>query len=190
MTTIVAVKKNGIGVLAADTLTIWGSTKESADHVVNASKIVRAGENVFGLAGSSANPFVLRHWLKSIEKLPTLDSVDAIFDLWLDFHSSLKDRYFLREFDEERDPYESSRLNLVLVNPFGVFAVTSLRAVSEYKKFTALGSGCDYALGAMQAVYDDPSLSAAEIASIGIKVAAEFDDGSGLPMELYEVPLK
>lgn len=57
-----------------------------------------------------------------------LDNVDAIFDLWLDFHSSLKDRYFLRNLDEERDPYESSRLNLVLVNPFGVFAVTSLRA--------------------------------------------------------------
>lgn len=190
MTTIVAVKKNGVGVLAADTLTIWGSTKESAEQVTNASKIVRAGENFMGLAGSSANPFVMRHWLASQKKLPTLDSVDAIFDLWLEFHSSLKDRYFIREFDDERDPYESSRLNLVLVNPFGVFSVTSLRAVSEYKRFTALGSGCDYALGAMQAVYDDPNLSAAEIASIGIKVAVEFDDGSGLPMELYEVPLK
>jgi len=190
MTTIVAVKKNGFGVIAADTLTIWGNTKESAEHIANPSKIVRAGDNFFGLTGSSANPHVMTHWLASLKRLPSLGTADAIFDLLLEFHSSLKDRYFIREYDDERDQFESSRFNFVLVNPYGVFSVTSLRAVTEYKKFTSIGSGCDYALGAMQAVYDDPSLSAAEIASIGIKVAVEFDDGSGFPMELQEVSLK
>lgn len=190
MTTVVVVKKNGTAVIAADTLTIWGSTKESASHLANCSKIVHAGENFFGSAGSSANPLVLRHWLESLEQSPILDSTDAIFDAWLDLHSQLKERYFVREFDDERDPYESSRLNLLLANPHGIFSVTTLRAVSEYKKFTAIGSGCDYALGAMQAVYDDPSLSAAAIAQIAIEVACEFDDGSGLPMELYEVSLR
>jgi ATP-dependent protease HslVU (ClpYQ), peptidase subunit len=190
MTTIVAVKKNGIAVIAADTLTIWGNTKESANHLVNCSKIVQAGETFLGSAGSSANPLVLRHWIDNLEELPILDSVDAIFDAWLDLHTQLKERYFLREFDDERDQFESSRLSLLFANPNGIFSVTSLRAVSEYKKFTALGSGCDYALGAMQAVYDDPDLSAAKIAEIGIEVACEFDDGSGLPMELYEVNLR
>lgn len=190
MTTVVAVKKNNVGVIAADTLTIWGSTKESANHLVNASKIVQAGQNYIGLTGSSSNAFVIRHWLANNKKLPALKTVDSIFDLWLSFHATLKDRYFIREFDDERDPYESTRFNVILVNPYGIFAITSLRAVSEYKKFTAMGSGCDYALGAMQAVYDDPNLSAAEIASIAINAAVEFDDGSGLPMELYEVPLK
>lgn len=190
MTTIVAVRKNGTAAIGADTLTIWGNTKESAEHLTNCTKIVRSGENCFGLAGSSANPLVIRHWLANLEEPPILDSVDGIFDAWLDLHLQLKERYFLREFDDERDPYESSRLSLLLANPHGIFSVTTLRAVSEYKKFTALGSGCDYALGAMQAVYQDPNLSARRIAEIGIEAAAEFDDGTGLPMEVYELKLK
>jgi ATP-dependent protease HslVU (ClpYQ) peptidase subunit len=42
----------------------------------------------------------------------------------------------------------------------------------------------------MSAIYDDENRSAEEIAKIGIEVAAEFDDGTGLPMNCYTVKLK
>lgn len=189
MTTIIAVKKDRTAVIAADTLTIWGNTKESAEHLVNNSKIVKAGETYLGFAGSSAVPLVVRHWLAGLKKPPEMNSVDMIFNTWLDLHSQLKDRYFIREFDDERDPFESSRLSLLALNRNGIFSVTTLRAVSEYKKFTALGSGCDYALGALHAVYNDPDLSARQIAEIGMNAAIEFDDGSGAPIEIFEVSL-
>ena len=60
----------------------------------------------------------------------------------------------------------------------------------EYKRFTALGSGDEFALGAMTAVYDDDTKSAENIARIGVEVAAEFDDSTGLPLEYYSVKLK
>jgi ATP-dependent protease HslVU (ClpYQ) peptidase subunit len=65
-----------------------------------------------------------------------------------------------------------------------------LRDVTAYKRFAAFGSGCDFAIGAMRAVYDDETKSAEDIARIGIAVAAEFDDGSGLPMNCYTIKVK
>ena len=51
MTTIVVVRKNGIAAIAADTLTKWGTGKESAKYIANNDKIVRAGDTWIGAAG-------------------------------------------------------------------------------------------------------------------------------------------
>ena len=40
MSTIVAVRKDGIAVIGADTLTKFGSTKQSVDLLKNSSKIM------------------------------------------------------------------------------------------------------------------------------------------------------
>ncbi len=75
--------------------------------------------------------------------------------------------------EEEDDPYESSQITALLANPNGIFfGVYSLREVYEYERFWAIGSGADYALGAMQAVYDNPKLSAADIARAAWKPVA------------------
>jgi ATP-dependent protease HslVU (ClpYQ) peptidase subunit len=102
----------------------------------------------------------------------------------------LKDKYYLRAEDEESDEFETSRMNVLIVNPHGIFAVGVLRTVNEYKRFTATGSGCDFAVGAMRAVYEDETKSAEDIAKIGIEVAAEFDDATALPMNCYTLKLK
>lgn len=190
MTTIAVVKKNDRIVIAADTLTMWGSTKESAAHIENFSKIVRVNDSYLGFAGSSAYQLVIRHWLAETEIEPQLDSVDDIFDTFLNLHSQLKERYFIREFDDERDQFESSRMNILIANTSGIFGVTGLRSVTEYKRFSALGSGCDYAIGAMHAIYRDEARSAIDIAKVAIEVSAEFDDSTGLPVESYEIELK
>ena len=190
MTTIVAVKKNGIAAIAADTLTKWGSMKETADHVVNYSKIVKVGKNYLGFTGSASFQLIVEHWLAAKKRKPNFDNVANIFDSWLSFHADLKESYYLREIDEDDDPFESSRMNILIANPFGIFSVGVFRTVMEYTTITALGSGDEYALGAMKAIYDDETKSAEDIARIGVEVATGFDDGSGLPLQSYEVKLK
>ena len=190
MTTVVAVKKNGFVAIAADTLTMWGNMKESAAHIENSEKILKFQDNYLAFTGSSSFKLVVEHWLAKSKRKPKLDSVEDIFDSWLSFHKELKDKYFLRPDDEDSDEFETSRMNVLIANPSGIFAVGVLRSVNEYKRFTAFGSGCDYAIGAMRAIYDDEAKSAEDIAKIGIEVAAEFDDGSGLPMNCYTIKLK
>ncbi|CAN5595630.1 hypothetical protein BH10ACI3_BH10ACI3_27010 [soil metagenome] len=190
MTTIVAVKKNGYAAIAADTLTSWGNIKESAAHVVNHHKILSYKNNYIAITGSSANKLVFEHWLSNTKNKPKFDSVQNIFDSWLSLHQILKSEYFIREHDEDDDPFESSRMNILIANPAGIFSIGGLRTVMEYSTFTAHGSGFDVSLGAMRALYDDEERSAEDIARKAIEIAAEFDDGTALPMDCYTVKLK
>ncbi len=64
-----------------------------------------------------------------------------------------------------------------------------MREVFEYTRFWAVGSGREFALGAMIAQYQRLR-SAAAIATSGIEAGAMFDRNSALPMTLYTVPLK
>jgi ATP-dependent protease HslVU (ClpYQ) peptidase subunit len=64
-----------------------------------------------------------------------------------------------------------------------------MREVFEFDRFWAIGSGRDFALGAMYTLYGDSS-SAALIAKAGVMAGAEFDTGTSTPITLNEVILK
>ncbi len=90
--------------------------------------------------------------------------------------------------DEEDDPYESSRIDTLIVNPHGIFAVYALREVFEYSRFWAVGSGGDIALGAMYAIHDRLD-NAEDIAKVGIEAGATFNNATALPLTSYTIDL-
>ncbi len=190
MSTIVVVKKDGYAAIAADTLTKWGSIKESAGYVVNHQKIVQVGNCYLAAAGPTVAIRVLTHYFAHRPRAPRLDGVDQIFEAWLDLHAALKERYHVNPEEEEDDAYESSQMDVLIAGPAGIFGVGADRAVQEYSRYYAYGYGCEYALGAMYAVYDDPARSAEDIAKLAVQAAAEFDDNSGLPLTCYTVKLR
>ena len=77
----------------------------------------------------------------------------------------------------------------MIANGNGIFGVYSMREVFEYTRYWAVGSGREFALGAMQALYGRLRNSAA-VAKAGIEAGAIFDRNSGLPMTSYTLPLK
>ncbi len=190
MSTVVAVKKAGSVAIAADTLSMWGNMKESSAHIANHGKILKFQDTYLAFTGSATFKLVVEHWLRKARLKPKFDSVENIFDAWLAFHRQLKEEYYLRPDDDDADEFESSRMNVLIANAHGIFSVGVLRSVTEYNRFSAFGSGGDFAVGAMRAVYDDETKSAADIARIGIEVAAEFDDATGLPLHCYTIELK
>ena len=61
-----------------------------------------------------------------------------------------------------------------------------MREVFEYTQFWAAGTGREFALGAMHALYT--RLPTAEaVARAGVEAGAIFDKNSALPMTLYTV---
>ena len=64
----------------------------------------------------------------------------------------------------------------------------SMREVFEYTQFWAVGSGREFALGAMQALYGRLR-SASAVAKAGVEAGAIFDKNSGLPMTMYTLAL-
>src|SRR4029434_10727652 len=106
---------------------------------------------------------------------PKLTTRREIFECFRTLHPRLKEQYFLNPKEDDKDPYESSQMDLLIANRGGAFGLMSLRDVYEYSRFWAIGSGASYALGAMFAAYD-LDLTADEIAEIGLKSAVELDD--------------
>jgi ATP-dependent HslUV protease, peptidase subunit HslV len=190
MTTIVTVKKNGLVAIAADTLTSYGNTKETAKYILNSGKIFKYKENYLALAGWGATQLAVENFLANTKKKLSFNNVQEIFQSGLVIHEALKGNYFLRPDDEESDPFETSHLNVLIANSYGIFSLTEHRYVQEFSKFYAYGSGADFALGAMFAIYDEENKTAEHIAKVGINAGAEFDDGTSLPMNCYTVKLK
>lgn len=189
MTTIAVVKKDGIAAIAADTLTKWGSGKESAQYVVNHHKILQVGQSYIAITGSATFKLILRDYFSEPGRPIRLDSAMDIFRTWNDLHGALKERYFLHPEEDKEEALESSGVDVLIVNPHGIFGVAAHRTVQEFSRFYAYGSGSDYALGAMYSTYDQPGSSAEEVARRAVEAAAEFDDGTGSPVQSFSVPL-
>jgi ATP-dependent protease HslVU (ClpYQ) peptidase subunit len=190
VTTIAVVRKNGYAAIAADTLTKWGSGKESAAYVANNTKIVRVGDTFIAGSGTSTFKLILRDYFSQRGVPARFDSAIELFKTWQAFHTALKERYFLVNVGDKDDTIESSKFDVLIANPHGIFGVGAHRTVQEYRKFYAIGTGTDLALGAMYAAYDRPGLSAEQVARLAVEAAAEFDDGTGLPVVSHAVKLR
>jgi len=188
MTTLVAVRKNNEITIAADSLTTFGDTRLSAQFDRTPEKILRYQDTYIGLCGSAAHQLVFQSLLAKQGALD-FSTKAGIFETFSKLHPLLKEQHFLNPKEEEDDPYESTQVTALVANENGIFGVYSMREVFEYTRFWAVGTGREFALGAMHAQY--PRLkTAAAVATAGIEAGATFDRNSGLPMTLYTVTLK
>lgn len=188
MSTVVVVQKNGIACIAADTLTTFGDTRQSAmlDRVHD--KIFQTCNSYLGIVGSAAHQMVLESACQQVEGLD-FSGRHAIFESFRKLHPVLKEEYFLNPKEDEDDAYESTQIDALIINRSGIFGVFSLREVFEYTRFWAIGAGADFALGAMYALYDRLD-SAEDIARSAISASAEFNTATALPLTCYSVALE
>lgn len=185
MTTIVAVKKNGSITIAADTLTTFGNTRLPAAMDSSHDKILRLADSYIGVCGSAAHHLVLTSLLSKIPDLK-LNSKAEIFETFRKLHPVLKEECFLNPKEDEEDPYESSQITALIANASGLYGIFSMREVFEYSQFWAIGSGHEFALGAMQHAYSRHD-EAEEIARAGVEAGIVFDKNSAAPITLYTV---
>ena len=184
-TTVVVMKPDKIAI-GADTMTKYGGTYESAELVANHSKIVRVGSSYLAYVGEASFGLVLESYFSSLDRAPELDSTGAIFEVARALHASLKEKYFLIPENDKYDSFEGSRVPCLIANASGIYGLYSSRSVLQYTSYYSFGSGSEYALGAMAALYDltdDPEA----VALAGLKAAAKFDDCTGAPFELHVV---
>jgi ATP-dependent protease HslVU (ClpYQ) peptidase subunit len=190
MTSIAVVKKDGYVAIAADTLTKWGYAKESAEYVANHEKIFKLGGSYVGMSGSVGSGVALKIVLRRMGNKAKLNNVEDIFMTWNEIHRTLKDEFFLNPHESDERSFETSRMTVLIANPYGIFGIGEYRSVQEFTKFHAYGSGNEYAQGAMYAAYDEAGKSAEEIARLGVEAAVEFDEDTGLPIMSYALKLR
>jgi ATP-dependent protease HslVU (ClpYQ) peptidase subunit len=188
MTTIVAVRKNGFAAIAADTLTTFGNTRLPSHLDASHDKILHIGDSFVGVCGSAAHHLVLVNLLAKTPDVQ-LNSKAQIFETFRKLHPILKEECFLNPKEDEEDPYESSQITALIVNASGIFGIYSMREVFEYTQYWAIGSGHEFALGALHHAYTRYD-TAADIARAGVDAGIALDKNSGAPITLYNVALQ
>ena len=182
MTTIVVVKKGGEIAIASDSLVTFGDTRLSGAYEAN-EKIIMVGDSYIGLAGSTAHFAVMRKLLTSMTEVK-LHSREEVFETFLKAHALMKEQYFLNPKEEDSDPYESSQITALIANPSGIYGVYSYREVFSFERFWGIGSGRNFALGAMYTSYDRLR-NAKAVAEIGVRAGIEFDKSSSAPHRIF-----
>lgn len=187
MTTLVMVEKDGCACIAAESLTTAGLLKQPAKYVENHEKILRVGDAYLGFVGWRVNQTVMESVLASGLELPEVRRDLDLFEFARKLHKKLKKEYFLNARDKEQ-LWEWSPMALFLVNRHGLFALHGDRCVEQSRRFAAVGSGQEYALGAMYAAYE-LDLPAEDVARLGVEAGTEFDPYSQGPITLRKVKL-
>lgn len=188
MTTCVVVRKDNQIAIAADSLVTFGDTRLSSAYEAN-QKIFQVGSSYITLAGTAAHFPVMRKLLTEMGDECKLASRDEVFTTFTRVHQILKENYFLNTKEDEDDPYESSQITTLVANPHGIFGIYSYREVFSFDRFWGIGSGRNFALGAMYSAYDN-ARDARTVAEIGVQAGAEFDKSSAAPFQIISFEMQ
>ncbi len=189
MTTIVVTRKGQTACIGADSLAKYGSTLEHAGLIRNHEKLVNVGDAWLGPTGPASAQLLLHSYFSDGEHLQDFHSAQGIFETLVELQGVLKDDYFLNPKEDERDPFDSMQMELLIASPAGIFGAYPLRSVQEFSCYYAFGSGAEYALGAMYTGFE-AAPDARSAALLGLQAAAELDDSTAAPFSLREVELQ
>ena len=127
MTTIAVVRKSGYVAIAGDTMTKWGSGKETADYIVNHEKVFKVRDTYLAITGNTTFKAILSDYFARPKAEARFDTPQNIFKTWQKMHAVLKDEYFLIAGAGSDDPIESTRIDVLIANKHGIFGVAAHR---------------------------------------------------------------
>src|SRR3569833_1734435 len=188
MTTCVVVRKNNEIAIASDSLVTFGDTRLSNAYEAN-EKIFRVGESYITLAGTAAHFPVMRKLLTEMGDECRLGSRDEVFETYSKVHNILKEKYYLNTKEDEDDPYESSQITSLIANRNGIFNIYSYHEEYSNNRNRNIGSGRNFALGAMYAVYEHAG-SAHEFAENNKQTKTKFDKSTSGPFRIYSFSME
>ncbi len=133
-------------------------------------KIIKHGESYIGIAG---HPLLVDIFL---DQQPNQDLIKFLYNL----HQTLAEEFFLLNPQNISQPFQATPFELLSISPNGIFEVNFQCSIREYSRFTAIGTGEEYALWRHASTLQHP-LTAEELAIKGVESAAKFDRKIALP---------
>jgi len=187
MSIVVAVRKAGRTAIASDSLTCFGPRRTAVENL-RTDKIRRVGSSYLAMTGWGVYTNILDDFLAKRKRAPSLRDEAAIFDFFLRFWKALQERYpFVdNHFSEDDSPFTDLDASFLVVNKRGIFRVSNDLSVARFEQYDAIGSGADFALGALHTRYAqarDPH----RLASDAVRSAIHFDVHCGGEVRAFEV---
>ena len=187
MSILVAVRKGTKTVFAADTLTTFGSHKYPPEnHSVD--KVRRIGRALLGSSGWEIYDDILRDYLGARKRPPPLTDEKMIFKFFIKLWDTLRDRYNLvnEQCNDKDTPFGDLDSTFLIANRKGLYQVSHNLSVTRFERYAAIGSGADYALGALYQLYDRER-DAATIARKAAETAIQFHVHCGGDVKVMKV---
>lgn len=184
MSIAVAVLKNGRISLATDSQTSFGSSRMPAENL-KTTKTHDIGRAVMATTGWGLYENILDDYLSRYPNTE-LSNRRKIFDFFMGFWKELREHYTLVKEQCDKDdesPFGSLDASFLIVNENGIFHVGTDMSVTEFQRYYAIGSGGDFAMGALAAVYDTLEDSAA-ICERAVHAAIMYDVHCGGPIQM------
>ena len=175
MSIAAAVRKNGKTVIAADTQINFGAVKVPIDNF-RPAKVRRVGSSYLAMSGWGIYENIFAASLTKADR-PRLDSEKAIFRFFVGFWRELREHYsFVNDQAHQEDPSPFADLDasFLIANKKGIFHVSGNMTVTAFEQYAAIGSGADYALGALHALYHE-ELDAADLVQRACSAAMAFN---------------
>ena len=179
MSIVVAVRKNDELVMAADSQISFGSARIPPENLIT-QKIRVLGDSLFASTGWGLYDDIFDDHMSQKEHVSFTSSKD-IFKFFMGLWKDLHERYsFVNDqCGEEKDsPFGDLDSSFLIANKSGLFQVGSDMSITKFSQYYAIGSGGDYSLGAIQALYDE-ELDAVTIAKRAVEAAIAFDTKCG-----------
>lgn len=155
MSIIVAIKRNGLVTMGADSLTCFGDGEMAPAENCRTRKILTMGDSYIGGTGWAVYDDIIDHWM--LEKnAPDLNSKRAVFSFFLELWRSMRDGYpFVNDQANSKDtPFTDLDSSFLVGSAGGIFKVSSDLGVTEFNRYAAIGSGSEYAIGAVEALWN------------------------------------
>lgn len=186
MTAIVAVRKGNKAVIASDSLTTFGGLHVSQDNY-SSIKIRKIGNAYVAMSGYSIYKNILDDYLKDRKALK-LNTKKEIYKFILKFWKELKDNYAFvnNQSGKKSQPFADLNSMFLVLNKNGIYTISGNMTVTRFKQYYAIGSGSDYSLGALHALYDT-DLSAKAIARKAVGASITFDPWCGGKIRVKEL---
>ncbi|HCO43651.1 hypothetical protein [Immundisolibacter sp.] len=189
MTIAVAVRKGGVTVIAADTQNNFGHNRVPIGNH-RTQKILSVGDTYVATSGWGVYANILDDFLHR-RRAPRLDSERDVFRFFQNFWKALHERYSLVndqcQGEEESSPFGDLDASFLLANDGGIFYVSSDTSVTAFEQYYAVGSGAEFALGALHALYDS-DLDAEALARRACAAAMAFNLFCGGEIDVCRLP--
>jgi len=188
MTTILGVQGDGWAVIGSDTQ--W-STENGRIGKSSQPKIISSGRYLIGIAGHTRGANIVQHSFAPPTVPPKAQGAKLTKFIVSQFVPAYKsvlegNGIGLPQYDSEVAKTEID--SLVVVNGV-IFQIDSDYGTDmDTNRLYAIGSGCDYGLGALQAMLDKKRLTIPVVKRAVLKslsISAKFDNGTGAPFHLF-----
>ncbi len=190
MTIAVTVLKRKRLVIGADTQMNFGDSRMPDDNH-RASKIFKINDSYIAGSGWALYDNIFQDIL-SRQKAESIKLKDekSIFQFFNNLFFTMKEKYSYvnSQCNGQNTPFADLDSRFLIANRSGMFYVSSNLSVHRFQKYYAIGSGCDYAIGAIHALYDS-DLSAKEICHKAISAAIDMDVRCGGKPDIFEIKM-